>query len=74
MVRIRIEASRRVNRTAEIGPKKLIKRPFEYDLKQNLAQGRFNRINLVATHQLQDQTVEIPKPEGHFFHTNSLLF
>ena len=47
MVRIRIKSSQRVNRTAEIGSKKSIKRQFESDLKRNLAGGRLDRISLV---------------------------
>ena len=46
MVRIRIKLLRRVNRTAEIGSKKLIKRQFESDLKLILALGWLNRISL----------------------------
>ena len=50
MVRIQMESLQQVNWTAEIGSKKLIKRQFEYDLKQNLAQGRSNRISLQWAH------------------------
>ena len=39
--------SKRANRTAEIGSKKLIKRRFESDLKQILAWGRLDHISLI---------------------------
>ena len=45
-----IELSRRVDQTAGIGSKKLIKSQFEYDLKQNLTQGRSNCISLKQSH------------------------
>ena len=47
MVQIQIESSRRVDQTAEIGSKKLIKRRFESDLKRNLAGGRLDLISLL---------------------------
>ena len=46
MVRIWIESSRRVDRTAGIGSKKLIKRWFESNLNQNLAWGRLDGVSL----------------------------
>ena len=49
IVRIWIELSRQVDRTAGLGSKKLIKSWFEYNLKQNLAKGRSNRISLYRT-------------------------
>ena len=49
LVWFRIESSRRVNRTAQIGSEKSIIIRFKFDFKQNLAQGRSNRISLDHT-------------------------
>ena len=38
-----------IDRTGKFGSKKLIKRGFEYDLDQNLAQGQSNRMSLLAS-------------------------
>ena len=46
MVRILIKLSQRVDWTAEIGSKKLIKSQLEYDLQRNLTQGQTNLIGL----------------------------
>ena len=47
LVRIQIESSRPINCAAEIRWKKSFKRQFESNFKQNLAEGRCNRISLV---------------------------
>ena len=47
MSRIQIEIVATIDRTAEIGSKKLIKNQFESDLDRILAGGRFNRISLM---------------------------
>ena len=46
-VRICFVTSQRLNRTALIGSKKLIKKPFKSDFKRNLAWGQLDRISLL---------------------------
>ena len=45
----RIEIVAAIDRTAEIGSKKLIKSRFEYDLGRILAGGRLDCMSLVST-------------------------
>ena len=57
MVWIRIESSRRVDQTAEMGSKKSIKRLFESNLQQILAWGWLNRISLTHGYVFESKGV-----------------